>query len=176
MTNQNGISSTGNFSTLCRAKTTCNWTQVGTRPRIQGPVPQLQVKNITQLQTTDSTANTKRKVLATTAFIFDPLGILSPAVISYKIFLHKLWQDKLQQDEVLPVHLEQEWNQLHQTIPNLSQIKINRKVVCSNATNIQIHGFCDGSERAYGACLYIRSKDNWQNILWTFVPLQRLPH
>jgi len=41
------------------------------------------------MQTTDSTASTKRKVLATTASIFDPLGLLSPAVIAYKIFLQK---------------------------------------------------------------------------------------
>jgi len=60
----------------------------------------------------------------------------------------------------LPTYLQQEWNQLHQTIPNLSQIKINRKVICTNATNIQIHGFCDSSERAYGACLYIRSTND----------------
>ena len=74
---------------------------------------QLQVKNsITQVQLTDSTASTKRKVLATTASIFDPLGLLSPAVIAYKIFLQKLWQDKLQWDELLPVHLQQEWNHL----------------------------------------------------------------
>jgi hypothetical protein len=84
---------------------------------------QLQVKNnITQVQLTDSTASTKRKVLATTASIFDPLGLLSPAVIAYKIFLQKWWQDKLQWDELLPVHLQQEWNHLQQTIPKLSHI------------------------------------------------------
>jgi hypothetical protein len=71
-----------------------------------------------------------------------------------------LWQDKLQWDELLPAHLQQEWNQLFQTIPTLSQLKINRRVICSNATNIQLHGFCDSSERAYGACLYLRSTDN----------------
>jgi len=61
---------------------------------------QLQVKsNFTQKQPTDSTASTKRKVLATTASIFDPLGLLSPAVIAYKIFLQKLWQDKLEWDD-----------------------------------------------------------------------------
>jgi hypothetical protein len=38
----------------------------------------------------------KRRVLAITAFIFVPLGLLSPAVIANKIFLQKLWQDKLQ--------------------------------------------------------------------------------
>jgi hypothetical protein len=102
--------------------------------------------------------STKRKVLAT-AVIFDPLGLLSPAVIAYKIFLQKLWQDQMQWDEPLPTHFQQEWNQLCQTIPKLSQIKINRKVICSSVTNIQIHGFCDSSERAYRACLYIRSTD-----------------
>ena len=122
---------------------------------------QLQVKsNLTQMQTTNSTASTKLKVLAITASIFDPLRLLSPAVIAYKIFLQKLWQDKLQWDELLPTHLQQEWNQLLQTIPKLSQLKINRKVICPNATYIQIHGFCDSSERAYGACLYICSTDN----------------
>jgi len=98
------------------------------------------------VQPTDSTASKKRKVLATTASIFDPLGLLSPAVIAYKIFLQKFWQDKLQWYELLPAHLQQEWNQLQQTIPNLSQLKINRKVICTNVVNIRLHGFCDSSE------------------------------
>jgi len=91
---------------------------------------QLQVKsNLTHMQAMNSTASTKRKVLAITASIFDPLGLLSPAVIAYKMFLQKLWQDKLQWDELLPIHLQQEWNQLQQTIPKLSHIRINRKVI-----------------------------------------------
>jgi len=45
---------------------------------------------------------------ATTALIFEPLGLLSPAIIAYKIFLQNLWQDKLQCDELLPAHLQQE--------------------------------------------------------------------
>ena len=53
---------------------------------------QLQVKkNITQVQSTNSTASTKRKVLATTASIYDPLRLLSPAVSAYNMFLQKLW-------------------------------------------------------------------------------------
>jgi hypothetical protein len=51
----------------------------------------LQVKSsLTQMQTINFTGSTKRKVLAITASIFDPLGLLSPAVIAYKIFLQKL--------------------------------------------------------------------------------------
>jgi len=59
-------------------------------------------------------------MLATTALIFDPLGLFSPGVIAYKIYLQKLWQDKLQWDEILPGHLQLEWNQLLQAIPKLS--------------------------------------------------------
>jgi hypothetical protein len=96
---------------------------------------------------------TKRKVLAITASIFDPLGLLSLAVIGHKLFLQKLWQDQLHWDDLLPVQFQEEWNQLLQTIPTLSHFKINRKVICPKATNIQLHGFCDSSERTYGACL-----------------------
>jgi len=68
---------------------------------------EFQVKNNTKhVQPTDSTTNTKRKLLANTASIFDPLGLLSPAVIAYKIFLQKWWQDKLQWDELLPAHVQ----------------------------------------------------------------------
>jgi len=121
---------------------------------------QLQVRNnTTQVPPTNATGSTKRKVLAITASIFDPLGLPSPAVIAYKTFLQKLWQDKLQWDEPLPIHFQQEWSQLHQIIPQLSQIKINRKVICPIATNLQLHGFCDSSKLAYGACIYMRSTD-----------------
>jgi hypothetical protein len=121
----------------------------------------LQVRSsLNQKQSTDSKECTKRKVLAITASIFDPLGFVSPAVIAYKIFLQKLWQDKLDWDTSLPTPLQQEWNQLFQTIPTLSQLKINIKVIGLNATSIQLHGFCDSSERAYGACLYTRSTDH----------------
>jgi len=117
-------------------------------------VDNFQVKNnTTQVQKTNPTASTKGRYLATTALIFDPLGLLSPSVIEYKIFLQKIWRDRLQWDELLPAHLQQECNQLLQTIPKLSQLKINRKFICSNSVNIQLHGYCDSSERAYGACL-----------------------
>ena len=69
-------------------------------------IDKYQVKNkTTQVQTTDSTAITKRKVLPTTTSIIYPLELLSPALIAYKIFQQKLWQDKLKCYELLPVHL-----------------------------------------------------------------------
>ena len=45
-----------------------------------------------------------------------------------------MWLDNLQWEEPLPIRFQHEWNQQHQTNPQLSQIKINRSVICSNAS------------------------------------------
>jgi hypothetical protein len=102
-------------------------------------------------------ASTKRQVLRTIASILDPLGLLSPLVILYKALLQKLWQDNLLWDEQLTLLRQEEWNQLIITLPKLSQIYIPRKVICAQATPFHLHAFCDASEIAYGACIYIRS-------------------
>jgi len=63
-----------------------------------------------KMHSAHSPVSTKHKVLAITASIFGPLGLLSPAVVAYKIFLQHLWQDKLHWNEPLFSHLQQEWN------------------------------------------------------------------
>jgi hypothetical protein len=70
-----------------------------------------QVKINSLLVQANSSTSTKRKALAVTASIFKPLGLLSPSIISYKMFLQKLWQDQLDWDEQIPHHLQEEWNQ-----------------------------------------------------------------
>jgi hypothetical protein len=59
-------------------------------------------------------------------------------------------------------------------IPHLFHIKVPRRVlIYSDAINVQIHGFCDSSETAYGACLYIRSMDRNKPTANCCVLLQR---
>jgi hypothetical protein len=76
-----------------------------------------------------------------------------------------LWQDRLQWDEQLSTSLQQAWNNLHCTFLNLSNIQIPRKVIRADATSIQFHGFCESSEQAYGACLYIRFTNKNNQVL-----------
>ncbi|KAK9722344.1 Pao retrotransposon peptidase [Popillia japonica] len=44
------------------------------------------------------------------------------------------------------------------TIKALKDIEIPRLVLTTASQEIQMHGFCDASEKAYGACVYLRSK------------------
>ena len=78
-------------------------------------------------ETTNSTASTNRKVLAITASIFNPLGLLSPAVIACKYFYRNCGKT-LKWDKLFLTHLQQEWNQLLQTIPKWLQLKITGRL------------------------------------------------
>ena len=44
-------------------------------------------------------------------------------------------------------------------LPLLQEYHINRKILIDDYRSLQIHGFCDASEKAYGACIYLRSSD-----------------
>ncbi|VDN25738.1 unnamed protein product [Gongylonema pulchrum] len=44
----------------------------------------------------------KRKIYALVAGIYDPMGLVSPMILSMKVFLQQLWQEKLSWDEELP--------------------------------------------------------------------------
>lgn len=108
---------------------------------------------------------TKREVASIVASIFDPLGLISPVVILYKIFLQQLWLCGINWDDTLPSSLLTTWNKLVQQLPYVKEIRIPRQAIITHFDTIQIHGFCDASQQAYGACLYVRSVDKSGQIL-----------
>ncbi len=103
--------------------------------------------------------DTKKNVLSLTARIFDPLGMLSPCTILAKILMQRLWSEKVSWDESLPEHLACEWHKFKVDLLCLNQLTIERHVVGEGAQIVDLQGFADASERAYGACLYVRSVD-----------------
>ncbi|XP_033212356.1 uncharacterized protein LOC117169955 [Belonocnema kinseyi] len=44
-----------------------------------------------------------------------------------------------------------------ETLSDLNDIRICRRVISGDYTDLQLHGFYDASEKAYGACIYIRA-------------------
>lgn len=109
---------------------------------------------------------TKRTILSSVAQIFDPLGLLSPITVIPKIVLQSLWKLNLEWDETIPVALEKEWQQFCTNLHSIDSIQIPRHVIISTSLQLDLIGFADASEKAYGACLYIRSRfSNKQSIV-----------
>ncbi|XP_055527713.1 uncharacterized protein LOC129720280 [Wyeomyia smithii] len=100
---------------------------------------------------------TKRQVLSEIAKIFDPLGLISPVVVVAKILMQNLWICKLKWDDPLDDGLLYQWESFLTSLPSCEQIRIPRQVISSEAIHYELHGFADASQKAYGACVYVRS-------------------
>ncbi|XP_058827050.1 uncharacterized protein LOC131687034 [Topomyia yanbarensis] len=110
---------------------------------------------------------TKRKILSIIASLFDPLGLIGATITIAKIFMQRLWSmrdaqgNALNWDCPIPETVGEEWRKFHQQLPSLNNLRIKRCVIAPRAVSTQIHCFCDASERAYGACVYLRTfRDN----------------
>ncbi|XP_055591260.1 uncharacterized protein LOC129743299 [Uranotaenia lowii] len=106
----------------------------------------------------------KRKILSAIAMLFDPLGLVGAVTASAKIFMQRLWRlqddgERLGWDNPVPINVEQEWRNFYRQLPVLNDLKIQRCAIIPNAIQVELHLFSDASERAYGACAYIRSVD-----------------
>ncbi|XP_059062702.1 uncharacterized protein LOC131855445 [Achroia grisella] len=103
---------------------------------------------------------TKRSILGELARIFDPLGFLSPVTIQAKCLIQKLWVLGVSWDETPPVEVVNSWNTYREQLPLLGALKIPRRFTCTDARSCELHGFCDSSEAAYGAVIYLRVSDS----------------
>ncbi|XP_055522917.1 uncharacterized protein LOC129717097 [Wyeomyia smithii] len=106
---------------------------------------------------------TKRNTLSVIATLFDPLSLLGAAITSAKTYMQLLWTlrdengQRLNWDQSLPSTVGEIWIKYHQQLSLLNTIRIERCVVIPKAVSIQFHCFSDASEKAYGACLYVKS-------------------
>ncbi|GFW77330.1 integrase catalytic domain-containing protein [Trichonephila clavipes] len=67
--------------------------------------------------------------------------------------------------EELPDSLARQWRIFQEQLHLLTNIKIPRCILIPQAIDVQVHGFCDSSETAYCAVIYIRSKDATQTVV-----------
>ncbi|XP_060861476.1 uncharacterized protein LOC132938548 [Metopolophium dirhodum] len=101
----------------------------------------------------------KRSLLADINKVYDPLGFISPVLVKGKIFVQQLWLLKLGWDTRLPKELQNKWMNFYGELSALEALRILRRVMYSRE-RIELHGFSDASQEAYGACVYVKTTDD----------------
>ncbi|XP_017881790.1 uncharacterized protein LOC108625943, partial [Ceratina calcarata] len=112
---------------------------------------------------------TKRIILSDIARVFDPLGLLGPVITHAKLIMQRLWLEHLDWDDAIPLSIYTEWINYISHLPKLNHLSFSRKFVPAAAEDIQLHGFCDASEKAYGACIYARAIDKHRRVTSTLL-------
>ncbi|XP_050293693.1 uncharacterized protein LOC126734196 [Anthonomus grandis grandis] len=98
----------------------------------------------------------KRSILSVVCQVFDPLGLVGPIIIKAKLIIQELWKAKVGWDDEVPCAILKLWSDFQEDLDYINSIRIPRQTVFSDYVRLELHGFSDASERAYGACLYIR--------------------
>ena len=101
----------------------------------------------------------KRTVLRIIQKIYDPLGLLSPYLITSKLILQNLCKMQLTWDEELPQHQLDKWNLWISELYQAKNVAIPRCVKVKSYSKIEIVGFCDASKHAYAAAVYLKCID-----------------
>ncbi|XP_003370011.1 Pao retrotransposon peptidase superfamily [Trichinella spiralis] len=105
---------------------------------------------------------TKREVLSTASRIYDPLGYLTPFIIRAKTLIQELWQRGLHWEDPLPDDLKTTWTRWITEWKKIENVRIPRcliEIPMKNIIRLELHGFSDASEKAYGGAVYIRMID-----------------
>ena len=102
--------------------------------------------------------NTRRGLLATTASLYDPLGLIAPVLLVPKLVQQELCRLQLDWDDEIPDDKSDAINKWKAATTGLSSVQVPR---CfqrgpSSLTDRELHVFCDASESAYGCVVYLK--------------------
>jgi len=105
--------------------------------------------NFSQLPTNQRP--TRRVELSTIAKFYDPLGLITPIITKSKIILQSLWCANVDWDDAVPEPILSSWGELTLQLSVVQNLNFPRFVLQPRAS-VELHGFCDASMSAYGAC------------------------
>ena len=109
---------------------------------------------------------TKRALVSDISKTFDVLGWFSPCIVTVKILLQRVWEDKIGWDDAVSPEIRETWERWRMELGLLSKKLIPRCYFIKEATvtSVQLHGFCDASEDAYAGVTCLRIVDSTQAI------------
>ena len=116
-------------------------------------------------QAMDVTTPTKRDVVSITAKFFDPLGVICPVTIQFKILFQEMCKLRMNWDAPLTGELLNKWHTLAAALKESTQLTLPRCYFhqpCPQAKTLRLCGFCDASAKAYAAVVYLEvSSDHY---------------
>ena len=106
---------------------------------------------------------TKRNAVSLATRFFDPLGVLSPITIRFKILFQQLCKEGLDWDEPLSGEALTRWNKLSSDLEHAQAIVLviprsYKSRVNDAVTSARLVGYCDASKSAYAATVYLQLK------------------
>ncbi|XP_043203370.1 uncharacterized protein LOC122371261 [Amphibalanus amphitrite] len=100
---------------------------------------------------------TKRTVMSTGMSVFDPIGYLSGWLLRGKLLLQQLWQQGISWDEGVPEELTAEWQKWTEELRRIHDLRLPRHLFNNMCVStVELHMFCDASEKGFAAVLYYR--------------------
>uniref|UniRef100_A0A914IGD7 Integrase catalytic domain-containing protein n=1 Tax=Globodera rostochiensis TaxID=31243 RepID=A0A914IGD7_GLORO len=102
---------------------------------------------------------TKRTILAHIAKVFDPLGLMAPALLPAKVFLQSVQNFNPKWDDELPEHFNDAWRKIVAlwTIRGEPFVIEFPRFITSTECD-QFHCFCDASRYGMGIAVYQKAK------------------
>ena len=98
---------------------------------------------------------TKRQVLSSASFTFDPIGLISPVLVPAKKFISFLWDKGFDWDEVLPDELQQQYKQITKEVEAASAFVTSRYLDFDKTSPAEMYVFCDACPTtATGFCVF----------------------
>ena len=108
----------------------------------------------------ESQISTKREFFKVLSSVYEPLGIVSRTIITLKMLFRKICRMKINWDYVLPETIIAEWQNILENVNVMNSSKLERHFLkmfdLKDVDIIELHGFSDGSLKAYAAVIYIK--------------------
>ena len=99
---------------------------------------------------------TKRAILKTTASTYDPLGLICPIVMFPRTIIQELWSKKLDWDTPLDDEYCRRWENCLKNLLDVKKLSFFRWSYDFPGSKLELHVFCDSSEKAFATCVYSR--------------------
>ncbi|XP_063872995.1 uncharacterized protein LOC135107264 [Scylla paramamosain] len=102
---------------------------------------------------------TRRGILSTVSSIYDPLGLVSPLILTGKQILQELCKNAVEWDDEVPDYVKPKWLKWKDELHKLDQLKVPRCYKPDDfgeVEKVELPHFSDACQEGYGQCSYIR--------------------